>query len=227
MKKKITLALICMLSFSSVSVLAEEKNEKNTQEDFTVNYEAVELQKEKYDGEVLIRIYKFKESKDPYYQFFQVPESINKKIKKDDEQAIDKVTSSLALTYVQTNNMEKLNELFAQFILETPGSDISISDKYSKEFEKNLNSALEYIQSNADTKINLTKDEKRELSSYIQDKEFIKEYFTYKDEKELTNDINDSIDKMFDHWYEHSLPYVLLVIILLLSISSFVYFKRR
>jgi hypothetical protein len=222
----IFLAASSLLLQSSYTVLAAENKEKQETKSITTKfkYDSLILEKEKYDGQYIIRYFKYKDTNKPYIDFIKVPESISKKIKDNKTNSLAEATAYLAASYDKVNNLQGQEQLLIQFIKSTPGSKISVSDEYGPTMAENLNLALDYI--NNEKAIKLTNLEEQELSSQIQDKEFTK-YVPHTDKNKLYLDVQKLIDKLEIHWYENPVYYVLILIIVISAGGVYFYSKRR
>ncbi|WP_088361839.1 hypothetical protein [Bacillus cereus] len=222
----VLLAASSLLLQSSYTVLAAENIEKKETKSLTTKfkYESLILEKEKYDGQYIIRYFKYKDTNKPYIDFIKVPESISNKVKNNKSNPLAEATAYLAASYDKLNNLQGQEQLLIQFIKSTPGSRISVSDEYGPTIAENLSLALDYI--NNEKTIKLTDIEKQELSGHIQDKEFTK-YIPHTDKEQLYVDVQKLIDKLEIHWYENPVYYVLILIIVISAGGVYFYSKRR
>lgn len=222
MKKIVATTLAITALFLPSATYAEDLVKEEFSE---VKYEPLVLKKEYFDGVDLTRIYEYEKTHKPYFHTIEIPEGIRKNLNQDNPNYVDKVITQLARYYNQVGNVQSLNELFYQYIPETPGSKISFSEDYAPIASEHLENAIEDLDNGQPIKI--TKQDKILVEQKYGDNAFQKEFVPFKSQEQLITKSKELAEDLRIKWYEKTITYVILGIGFLLSLILFILYKRR
>lgn len=214
MKKLIvTLALSSLVFPASIQAAGAIQQEPNGTK---IQHEPLTLMEENYDGDSINRIYQYSDSKRPYIQTIEVPESIQKEVKKSDPDAVGKVTSMLANYYDDVDNVIKLNEVLYMYIPHKPETKIYISESYQQTVSENIVNSLSYIEEN--NKNDVPEGEKEEMEQTYGPPEIEKEIIPHKTKEILYKETKEFANELDVKWYENKWTYIISGIVILISL---------